>query len=197
MLPRCQDFDKLIPAAWDGDLGDADRKELERHLQQCPACRRRYAAGVAVARALAAIPPAAPPAGFATRVMADIRQRQAAARQRRRWYDVASGAATAAAAVIAVVSRKTFIQPALERAAVDAVKSALVALSNLATLGRTTAVVLKAVGKIVEAFLTTFSLLTEQGIATTWPWYVIAAGLLFAMSLKIITRRPAVTLSCS
>jgi len=110
---RCEDLRLLVPELALGALDGRDRADALAHLEHCPECRRDLLAMSEVADRLVELtPPAEPPAGFETRVLAalgaDARAGGgteeaaggAAPRRRRRPRSVS---ALAAAAVVAVL----------------------------------------------------------------------------------------------
>lgn len=64
--------DELISASLSGDLTDAERAELEAHLQRCERCRATLAAFKAERRILSGLPAASPPRDLAARVRGGI-----------------------------------------------------------------------------------------------------------------------------
>ncbi len=69
---RCDDAERAVIARAAGRLDPAAARRLEAHLDGCPACRGAAAEQDDVAAVLSARPDAAPPLGFATRVMARL-----------------------------------------------------------------------------------------------------------------------------
>ena len=69
---RCDDAERAVIARAAGRLDPAGARRLEAHLDGCPACRGAAADQDDVAAVLSARPDAAPPLGFATRVMARL-----------------------------------------------------------------------------------------------------------------------------
>lgn len=69
---RCDDVERAVIARAGGRLDPAAGGCLEAHLDGCPACREAAGGQRDVAALLAARPDAAPPLGFATRVMAHL-----------------------------------------------------------------------------------------------------------------------------
>lgn len=69
---RCDDAERAVIARAAGRLDPAAARRLAAHLAGCPACRGAAADQNDVAAVLSARPAAAPPLGFATRVMARL-----------------------------------------------------------------------------------------------------------------------------
>ena len=69
---RCDDAERAVIARAAGGLDPAAARRLAAHLDGCPACRGAAADQDDVAAVLSARPDAAPPLGFATRVMARL-----------------------------------------------------------------------------------------------------------------------------
>jgi predicted anti-sigma-YlaC factor YlaD len=75
---RCFEARERMQALLDGPLSSGDRRALDAHAAECPACREALADTTALARALSAWPRVAPSAGFADRVLAAIRAKRPA-----------------------------------------------------------------------------------------------------------------------
>ena len=75
-----------------------ERRALEAHLQECPACARLAASLAAVERTLSEAGPVAPAAGFTLRFTRRLEMQRVHAARRQGW--VAFGAAAAAAAAL-------------------------------------------------------------------------------------------------
>jgi anti-sigma factor RsiW len=69
---RCDDAERAVMRRAAGRLDPAGVQRLEAHLDGCPACREAAGSQQEVAAILSARPDAAPPLGFATRVMAHL-----------------------------------------------------------------------------------------------------------------------------
>ena len=69
---RCDDVERAVIARAAGRLDPAGAERLEAHLDGCAACREAAGGQDDVAAVLSARPDAAPPLGFATRVMAHL-----------------------------------------------------------------------------------------------------------------------------
>ena len=69
---RCDDAERAVIARAAGRLDPAAARRLAAHLAGCPVCRGAAADQDDVAAVLSARPDAAPPLGFATRVMARL-----------------------------------------------------------------------------------------------------------------------------
>ena len=69
---RCDDVERAVIARAAGRLDPAAAERLEAHLGDCAACREAAGSQDGVAAVLSARPDAAPPLGFATRVMAHL-----------------------------------------------------------------------------------------------------------------------------
>ncbi len=81
----CRTTIAYLDAYADGELGPWQRRRVEAHLAGCAACRQRLEALRDVEGLLAAASPVPPvPAGLSARIMAEARQRQAAAEARPR-----------------------------------------------------------------------------------------------------------------
>ncbi len=74
-MSECEKYRELISASIDGELDDADRAALERHLEACPDCRRISEAFSAISGGIQA--EEAVPDGFAEGTMFKIRQEAA------------------------------------------------------------------------------------------------------------------------
>lgn len=72
----CQEAEPLLARAADGSLGTGRNPALARHLRDCAACREALAVQRAARDLLAGRPDVPVPPGFATRVMANLPQRQ-------------------------------------------------------------------------------------------------------------------------
>jgi anti-sigma-K factor RskA len=95
-----------------GDVTDDEREELERHLDECPACEAILEELATTTGELAmAAPPVAPPPGLRTAVLDGIRELEApvapvASRKRTRWLHwprIAVPALAAVAVAVAIV----------------------------------------------------------------------------------------------
>jgi anti-sigma factor RsiW len=110
-MRTCEEVLELLSAALDGELTDQEQAELAAHLAQCPSCSALFAQLQGLHRAMGELGDVPAPAGFADRVMDQVRAEGATAqtgkvipfptqkRKRtpwRRWV--------AAAAVVAVVA---------------------------------------------------------------------------------------------
>lgn len=73
----CDKMTDLFTAYLDGELGDADRRAFEAHLEACPDCAALFAAVGDVRSCLAAVPEVEPPADLMRKL------RLAPARKRR------------------------------------------------------------------------------------------------------------------
>jgi anti-sigma factor RsiW len=69
---QCDDVAPLLLPHMEGRLESEARLRLDRHLEQCEACRETLEAQRLVASVLSARPVAEAPLGFAGRVMADL-----------------------------------------------------------------------------------------------------------------------------
>lgn len=69
---QCHEIESLLLKRLEGRLAGDEAARLERHLDECAACRETLDAQRAVAELLAARPPADVPLGFTTRVMAGL-----------------------------------------------------------------------------------------------------------------------------
>ncbi len=72
-MAECRQMTDLISRYVDGELAEPERRELERHLEQCPSCRSVLSAYKNIAAA-AAESLAEPPADFTDNVMAAIKK---------------------------------------------------------------------------------------------------------------------------
>lgn len=94
MTASCADFDAAVDELAVGSVGEPARSDLLAHAASCPSCAVPLRELVAVVdRLLLLAPPAEPPPGFETKVLAALRARH------RRWPLVVG----AAAAVLALV----------------------------------------------------------------------------------------------
>jgi anti-sigma factor RsiW len=120
----CERQIERIQELIDGTLGAIRRSELERHLEECAACRALKADLERIRGAAAALPPLAPPAGAWLQIAGRLRQegrlRQAAAAPPRRsyaWLAIAAALVLAAAASLLVLVRSAPVAPAPSTAA--------------------------------------------------------------------------------
>ena len=102
-MRTCEEYEDLLSGLLDGKLTEAERQELETHLAECPACRACLADLRAIRDALGQLDTPAP-AGFADRVMEQVRatpqarpEKKTVRLPRRRW--IAAAAACLALAV--------------------------------------------------------------------------------------------------
>lgn len=65
---KCNDIVKQLDAWVDRELSLAEAREVEAHLEDCPACRREAGILKNLARALDGFQPVAAPAGFSWKV---------------------------------------------------------------------------------------------------------------------------------
>ncbi len=72
MAFTCQQLDELIERAVEGELDSRQARALERHLDECERCRRRYEREKRAAAALRTMPEVPVPAGLVERVMAAL-----------------------------------------------------------------------------------------------------------------------------
>jgi anti-sigma factor RsiW len=82
----------------DGELDQAERRDLERHLDGCPSCRRALAERRRVGEAAAGLPDLALPPGFSRRVMERIERPRVTALG---WLVLAAGSCASMVIVIA------------------------------------------------------------------------------------------------
>lgn len=102
---NCADAVARLSAALDGELADADAREVRGHLDSCDACARRYRTLQQVRTAVRSTQFAAVDAGrFDVRVLERVRQDQPSKRFSGAWI------AAAAALVIAVSSAVLVLQ---------------------------------------------------------------------------------------
>ncbi|HFD38299.1 MAG TPA: hypothetical protein ENJ31_00390 [Anaerolineae bacterium] len=97
-------FTRLMSLAQDGCLDAEGRRELDRHLAVCPACRAQWAALERLAVLFDAADMVGPPLGFARRVERRLAERT---RRRQRWFQglaVLTGSLSLAGATAAVLA---------------------------------------------------------------------------------------------
>ena len=87
---KCSEFERLVVLVEEEELAGQEREDLREHARTCPRCAEFARDMQRVAILLRRERPAAPPAGFAQRVMARIRLVQATGqaegrRQRGAW----------------------------------------------------------------------------------------------------------------
>jgi len=106
----CRRVRALLPRYVDGDLCEVEMAQVARHLEACPACRRRLEAQRRLPRALAALPPPEGAAAAEARLRARVHAGVAAAERRHaRWHvlercgDVAGWLAVSAVALLLVL----------------------------------------------------------------------------------------------
>lgn len=103
MTFRGEHPDELISASLSGDLTDAERAELEAHLERCERCRATLAAFKTERRILSGLPAAGPPRDLAARVRGGIESgRFGVPWWRQPMGLVAIGASTVAVAAVAL-----------------------------------------------------------------------------------------------
>lgn len=90
----CQHVIRVLSAYQDGELDSGRRRQVERHLQDCAACRREWHELAELDRRLLRAPAPAADPFFPARVMAALPQQRAA---RRRWLPAAAYALVFAA----------------------------------------------------------------------------------------------------
>ncbi len=98
----CRRIDERIDAWLDGELGERERREVARHLDECARCAAEYGALVVAVERLETLAEPAAPEDFVTTVMARLPERgQAASPARIAWALGLSGALGTAASVVA------------------------------------------------------------------------------------------------
>ena len=104
---HCENVQEHLNRFTAGDLPMADRRAVQAHLAECAACRAKLAEFDALAGVVASMPTPPIPSGFASRVMAAARKRQAgqpvAAWNLLRWWRLTSAPMHAAAAAVLIV----------------------------------------------------------------------------------------------
>jgi anti-sigma-K factor RskA len=101
---ECQRDPEYIAAYVDGELGPAERADVETHLAACAPCRELAAAEQRLGELFAALEPVEPPGDFEARFWARIAREREAARKpsawawlwSARWLSVGVGAAALA-----------------------------------------------------------------------------------------------------
>lgn len=73
-MRTCQEYEALISAFLDGELSEAERREIAEHLASCPACRQYFDGLAAMHDAFGQVEEAPVPEGFSARVMARVRE---------------------------------------------------------------------------------------------------------------------------
>jgi anti-sigma factor RsiW len=100
----CQTITRMLSAFQDGELEPPRRREVERHLHDCAACRRELDGLRELERRLRLEPAPAADPFFTGRVMANLRPLPAA---RRRWLPAAAYALVFAAVFLAGFALQT------------------------------------------------------------------------------------------
>ncbi len=72
---RCQELHRKMSLALDGRLPPGERRQLDAHLDSCPACAREWRSWQEIDRLFAGAPMMPPPEDLAERIMVRIRQR--------------------------------------------------------------------------------------------------------------------------
>lgn len=93
----CESFRERLPELLYGGLPTGERAEVERHLADCPGCRRERVALESLAHSLNAVPSATARVDL-SRLYRDAAERRA--RQARRWRFLAAGIGLAAAVLL-------------------------------------------------------------------------------------------------
>ena len=93
----CENYTALISAAVDGELTDAERRDLMEHLAQCPDCREIYGQMMAIHQVLCEDALDAPlPGDLVGDVMAKVRAQGQVKKPRHHWWQMAAAAACCA-----------------------------------------------------------------------------------------------------
>lgn len=125
---RCKKANRLLSEKLDGMLSPRENAALAKHLDQCPACRRRLTDYMQLDAALADLEKE-PPAALQQNIMAEIaaNQPQWAPRQPRRFLWGPGTAVAAAAAVLLLLlgSGKLMLPPEMRPPSPPACKTAL------------------------------------------------------------------------
>jgi len=108
MKTTCESIELLLAEYMGGELADADRERVARHLEECPACREELAREERLRQSFGAVAPAACPPGVTAAVRAAIAGPAPARLALRRrlhpaWAGAAAGLALAAAVVVLVL----------------------------------------------------------------------------------------------
>jgi len=98
MTIPCQQADDWLDQALEGTLPPRDEQAWQRHLEECPRCRRRFDLAKQALAALRCLPDVTPPAGLPHRVM-----------------DALPGISPQALSQIAAVLRRAAADPDLRR----------------------------------------------------------------------------------
>lgn len=95
-MEHCEQYTALISAAVDGELTEAEHRELMDHLAKCPACREVYAQMSAMHLAFAELDDIPLPGDLTGDVMAKVRAQGQIKRPRHYWWQVGAAAACCA-----------------------------------------------------------------------------------------------------
>jgi len=97
----CSRLDAMIDAYLDGELGDAERSRIARHLAECERCAAHYGTLVAAVGRLETLPELRAPEEFVAGVMARLPERRPAAEPARVAWVLGLSGAVATAAIVA------------------------------------------------------------------------------------------------
>lgn len=100
---RCRKVHKLISIALDGELDDARRRAVDRHVGRCPDCRRFLAQLTALADRFDLPATPEPRAGFVQRTLARLPEEAPPAYRMARWREFLQPAPAALAAASLVL----------------------------------------------------------------------------------------------
>ncbi|HOX26909.1 MAG TPA: zf-HC2 domain-containing protein [Candidatus Krumholzibacteria bacterium] len=129
MKKNCATIELLLAEYASGDLADADRALVTRHLAGCAACRDELAREQRLREQLGALPPAVCPPAVTAAIRSAVRAETAARaagrpRRRTRWIGAGAALGLAAAAVllVAVLPERAPRSPgAVDVASIDSV----------------------------------------------------------------------------
>ena len=85
---QCHQISARLDAWADGELSDAEARQIAYHLDRCPTCRRRAEALRRVTALLDGLPGIPAPAGFADRTLTRLRNRLEKPRVREWWQSL-------------------------------------------------------------------------------------------------------------
>jgi len=165
-------YQRMMSLRLDGVLTPADRAALDRHLDECPACRAAWQAMSGLDALLGQTAMVSPPAGFSTRVMARVQARRAG----RRWPETILWL-TLIALLLSVMLPQWVpsLAPLAVTAGLPVLPGPLAEMAERASPALASARALVAVlGTLVEAL-------------TLWLTYVASLPLAWAVSLTAMT----------
>lgn len=169
----CRRIDERIEAWLDGELGERERLEMARHLDECPRCRAEYAALLAAVDRLETVIDPVAPEDFVVSVTARLPEREPAASPARvAWVLGLAGVLGTAASALMVL---WFMGLAVPWGGLAAAVSALPGLAMGAAGG---AMVLgeALAGPVARALALNVALVIALGLAYLWRTRLAQSG---------------------